>query len=80
VVTDAENVFVLQTNIYTGAYTYNEQDNENMKNTVAVVKRLCSPFEGSQQTMFVNRFYTSIDLLKELDKMDLYITGIVMCN
>ena len=30
--------------------------------------------------MFVDRFYTSIDLLKELDKQNLYVTGTCMRN
>jgi Transposase IS4 len=78
VVTDAETAFVLYTIIYTGTYTYFENENENMKKTVAVVKRLCEPFEGTHRTIFVDRFYTSIDLMKELDKMSLYDTGTVM--
>jgi Transposase IS4 len=51
-----------------------------VKKTVAVVKRLCTPFEGSHRTVFVDCFYMSLDLLKELDKMNLHVTGTVMRN
>jgi Transposase IS4 len=80
VVTDAETALILKTIIYTGAYRYNEQDNENMKKKVAVVKQLCLPFECSHRATFVKLFYTLIDLLKELDTMDLYVTSTVMRN
>jgi Transposase IS4 len=80
VITDAETAFVLRTIIYTGTHTYYDNDNDNTMKTVAVVKQLCLPFEGSHRTVFINRFYTLLDLLKELDKMNLYVTGTVMRN
>ena len=45
-----------------------------------VVKKLCLPYKGSHWCVFVDRFYTSIDLLKELDKLNLYVTGTCMRN
>ena len=51
-----------------------------MKKTVAIVKKLCEQYEGSHRTIYVDHFYTSIDLLKELDKMKLYVTGTCMKN
>jgi Transposase IS4 len=80
VITDAETAFVLCTIIYTGTHTYYEKDNNSLKKTVAVIKRLCTPFEGSHRTVFVDLFYTSLDLLKELDTMNFYVTGTVMRN
>ena len=50
------------------------------KKTVQVVKELCKPFGGSFRTIFIDRFYTSMDLLKAMDKMQLYVTGTVMSN
>jgi Transposase IS4 len=80
VITDAETAFVLHTIIYTGTHKYYENDNDNLKKTVAVVKQLCTPFEGGHRKVFVDHFYTLLDLLKELDKMNLYVTGTVMRN
>ena len=50
------------------------------KKTVHVVKRLCKGFVGTHQSIFVNRFYTSIDLMQELESINLYITGTMMAN
>jgi Transposase IS4 len=54
-------------------------DGVNKKN-VQVVQQLCEPFRGSYRTIYVNRFYSSIDLLKELEDMKLYTTGTIMSN
>jgi hypothetical protein len=35
---------------------------------------------GTHRTIYINRFYTLIDLLKALWDWDLYITGTVMAN
>ena len=63
--------------MYTGKTTY-QDSNEDMKKTVQVVKALCEPFSGTFRTVYIDRFYTSIDVMKELDKMDLFVTGTVM--
>ena len=80
VLTDAATAFVVRIIIYTGKFTYHEADNEKEKKTVQVVKQLCRHLAGSHQTIYVDRFYTSIELLKELKSMDLYVTGTVMKN
>jgi DNA polymerase III epsilon subunit-like protein len=81
VITDAETAFVLQVIVYTGKTTiYQTDNNEEMKKTVQIVKKLCEPYAGSHRVVYVDRFYTSVDLMKELDKMDLYVTGTVMRN
>ena len=51
-----------------------------MLNTVKVVCGLCKPFEGSHRTVFFNLFYTSIILMKFLDKISLHVTGTVIKN
>ena len=51
-----------------------------MLNTVKVVCELCKPFEGSHSTVFFNLFYTSIILMKFLDKISLHVTGTVIKN
>ena len=66
--------------IYTGKHTFVESANQMEKKTVKIVKQLCKRFEGSHQTVYVDRFYTSIDLMKELQLMNLYITGTLMQN
>jgi hypothetical protein len=81
VLTDAVSAFVLKVIVYTGKTTYQiNPPNEVMKKTVSIVRDLCEQYEGSYRTVYVDRFYTSIDLLKELDKMNLFVTGTVMRN
>ena len=47
---------------------------------VQIVKALCNSYSGSHQTIYVDRFYTSLDLLHALEKMKLYVTGTVKAN
>lgn len=80
VLTDAETAFVLKVIVYTGKYTYAETITESTMKTVQVCKSLLEPFAGSFRTVYVDRFYTSIPLLKELDAMGLFVTGTIMKN
>ena len=48
--------------------------------TVSVVKQLVVEYTGTHRRIYVDRFYTSIDLIKELQDMDLYVTGTCMWN
>ena len=80
VLTDAETAFVLKVIIYTGKYTYQESANQRDKKTVQVVKQLCQHLRGTHRTVYVDRFYTSLDLVKDLRVMDLYVTGTIMKN
>ena len=82
VITDAATAFVLRIIVYTGQSTYDEYNNKQPASgkTVEVVKRLCRDFVGSHQTVYVNWFYMSVDLMRQLESMQLYITGTVMQN
>ena len=80
VVTDARTSFVLGVLVYTGRFTYSESATESSKKTVQVVQKLCEPFRGSYRTVYVDRFYSSINLLKELEHMQLYATGTILSN
>ena len=59
---------------------YNEAVNPNEKKTVTVVKELCQHLAGSHRTVYVDRFYTSLELMKELQQMNIYMTGTMMRN
>ena len=78
--TDARTSFVLKVLVYTGKFTYQESTSESLKKTVQVVQQLVEPFRGSFRTVYVDRFYTSIDLLKELHEMKLFVTGTILSN
>ena len=80
VLTDAATAYVLRVIVYTGKHTYNESVNQADKKTIHVVKELCKSWEGTHRTVYVDHFYTSLDLLKELRKMNLYVTGTIMKN
>ena len=82
VLTDARTAYVLKVIIYTGKQTYQTYNNDNieMKKTVQIVRELVEPYINSYRTIYVDRFYTSIDVMKELDKVSLFITGTVMKN
>ena len=64
----------------TGKYNYTNDDNTDMLKTVKVACEMCKPFEVSHCTIFVDFFYNSILLMKELDKMSLYVTGTITKN
>ena len=81
VITDAATAFVLRVLIYTGKSTYYaEPEAQVEKKTVQVVNRLIEPFVGSHRTIYVDRFYTSLDLVKSLAEKNLYITGTMLAN
>ena len=83
VITDAETAYVLRVIIYTGKTTYTAGTTGEVldkKKTVQIVSRLVEPFVGSHRTIYVDRFYTLIDLLKALLEKDLYLTGTMMAN
>jgi hypothetical protein len=81
VITDAETAYVLCVIVYTGKSTnYGSSEGDETKETVQVVCRLVEPFIHTHQTIYVDRFYTSVDLLKSLSERGLYLTGTVMAN
>ena len=79
VVMDAVTAFVLKVIIYTGLSTYaaslQEPDAMEKKKTVQIVEKLVQRYAGSHWTVYIDWFYTSIDLVKALAEMDLYVTG-----
>jgi DNA polymerase III epsilon subunit-like protein len=84
VVTDAVTAFVLKVIIYTGTSTYaasiGEPDAIEKKKTVQIVENLLEPYAGSHRTVYVDRFYTSVDLMKALAEKELYITGTMLAT
>jgi hypothetical protein len=80
VITDARTSFVMGVLVYTGKFTYSDSRTESTKKTVQVVQQLCEPFRGSYRTIYVDRFYSSVDLLRELEDMQLYTTGTILSN
>jgi hypothetical protein len=68
--------------VYTRKTTYNYDSKsaaEKLK-TVQIVNRLVGPFAGSHRTVYVDWFYTLLDLLKSLAEKDLYLTGTMLAN
>ena len=82
VITDAVTAYVLRVIPYTGKSTYyiSADTEADMKKTCQIVKSLCEKYKGSHRTVYVDRFYTSLDVMKELYKMGLYVTGTLMKN
>ena len=68
--------------VYKGQCTYtNAPDNhEETKKTIKVCKELCRPYKESHHVINDGHFHTSVDLVKELKEMDLYMTGTMMSN
>jgi hypothetical protein len=79
VLTNAMTAFVLKVIVYNGAATYNISDAQDKK-TVKVVKQLVERYNNTHCTLYIDRLYTSIDLMKVLDKVNLDVTGTVMKN
>lgn len=81
VLTDAATAYVLKVIIYTGKSTYfPEADGVTKMKTVQIVERLVEPFVGTHRTIYVDRFYTSLDLLKSMEERGLFVTGTVLQN
>jgi hypothetical protein len=81
VVTDATTAFVLKVVFYTGKSTYvGDTEEVSKKKTVQVVEQLVEPFRGTHRTIYVDRFYTSLELLKSLTERQLYITGTMLAT
>jgi hypothetical protein len=83
VITDAATAFVLRVVIYTGKTTYYKNNPDSLQDwlkTVQVVNCLVKPFIGTHRTIYVDCFYTSLDLLKSLAEKQLYKTGTMLAN
>jgi hypothetical protein len=82
VITDATTAIVLWVVIYTGKTTYyaNSETQQDRLKTVQIVNCPVEPFVGSHRTIYVDRFYTSLNLLKSLAEKNLYITGTMLAN
>ena len=65
-ITDAVTAFVLRVVIYTGKSTYTTTDDQEKIKIVQVVKRLVEPFVGTHRTIYVDRLYTSLELMRTL--------------
>jgi hypothetical protein len=64
----------------TGAITYGDDNNKDVKRAVQVAKALVKNCQNTYCCIFVDCFYTFLDFLKAMDKMNLYVTGTVMKN
>ena len=81
VITDARTAYVLCVIIYTGKSTYNAGDApEHPMKTVQVVNKLVEPFKNTFWTIYIDRFYTSLELLKSLAEQNLFVTGTMLAN
>jgi hypothetical protein len=82
VITDAATAFIFLVVIYTGKTTYySDPDSlQDRLKMVQVVNCLVKPFVGAHRTIYINRFYTSLDLLKSLAEKQLYVTGTMLAN
>jgi len=73
VITDAATAFVLRVVAYTGNSTYSKLKSklvdQDQKKTVQVVCHLIELYVlGSHRTIYVDRFYTSLELVKVLHR------------
>ena len=76
--TDAVDEYVLSTSMYTG--TDYKTSSSELKKTTKVVLNLVEPYINTYRSIKTDRYYTSIELVKELEKRKLYTTGTVMSN
>jgi hypothetical protein len=82
VITDARTAYVLRVLIYTGRTTYTQtgEVNDHPMKTVQIVNKLVAPFIGTHRTIYIDRFYTSTELIISLAEKDLYVTGTLLAN
>ena len=78
---DAETASVIKSIVSTGKSTiYSSTTNPEDKATMWVVKLVCEPFTGTYRTIYIDKFYTSISLLRELYDMLIFATSTCMNN
>jgi hypothetical protein len=78
VVTDAKTAYVLNMIVYTGRDMTDIE--EGSKKTVSIVRKLLDRYKNTFRHVFVDRFYTSFDLLSKLETDGIKMTGTVMGN
>ena len=58
-----------------------QMEEQDKLKTVQVVEQLVAPFVGTHhRTIYVDHFYTSVELLRSLRERDLYVTGTMLAN
>lgn len=78
IVTDARKSYVLQVIVYMGKNNNDVKD--SMKKTVSVVTKLLEDYKGTNRHVFIDRFYTSSELLRVLDANGIRMMGTMMGN
>lgn len=66
--------------VYTGKSAYGNKADFEGKKTVQVVNRLVEQYADSYRTLYINHFYTSIDLLKAMDSINVFVAGTCLKN
>ena len=79
VVTDAKMAYVLNMIVYTGHDMTDIQDGSK-KTVSTIVRKLLDRYRNTYRHVFVDRFYTSFDLLSKLETDGIKMTGTVMGN
>ena len=80
VLTDSDTAYVLQIDMYTGKDEEEERKNQFKSKLVGLVMNLLGPYHNTGRSVFVDRYYTSIDLLKSIMEIGLHCTGTLMGN
>ena len=80
VCTDSVDEYVLSTSMYTGKDNGTSCIDTSLKKNTNVVLDLVRHYAGSYRSIKTDRYYTSIELAVQLEKMKLYNTGTVMTN
>ena len=80
VCTDAVDEYILCTSMYTGGDREDEMTETNLKKTTKVVLDLVNNYKGTYRGVKTDRFYTSVELTIELEKIQISTTGTIMKN
>ena len=76
---DIETAYFLKLTFYTvKAIVYSLTHNEEYKSIIRVVKPLSGPSTGNYFTLYIDRLYTLMELLRELYYMSLFDAGTCM--
>ena len=67
VLADATTSYVMNILVYTGQYTY-QTNNEDTKKTIKICKELLNAYKELHLVVYIDWFYISIELVKELEK------------